>query len=143
MLYPPADIRTGLDNECWHWSEHTTETMLSHGGFWQGDCSEYVTYVWKCAGLWKWSSPGYTGSILQVLHTYTNPKVAGIGAGVVFGPGTGHHIAIVHTPDPKHGNPLLDSHGRPGYDRVTLRDLEAEQTRMGHPGVRFCSIAKL
>lgn len=58
LLYPPHDVRTAFDNECWHWSEHTTETMLREGHFWQGDCSEFGSYVLKCAGLWHWSSLG-------------------------------------------------------------------------------------
>lgn len=143
LLYPPEDIRQPLDNECWAWSEQTLDHVMNGGGYWQGDCSEHATFVWKCAGLWRWRSPGYTGSILELLPTYTNAKAAGVGAGVVFGGGTGHHIAVVHTPDPRHGNPLLDSHGRPGYDRVRLSDLAAEQASMGHPGVRFCSIQHL
>lgn len=148
LLYPPNDVRTAFDNECWSWSEHTTETMLAQGHYWQGDCSEFVAYVWKCVGLWRWPGPGYTGSDLQIWAanhwpTYTNAKLAYPGAGVIFGPGTGHHMAIVHTADHKNGNPLLDSHGRPGLDRVRLKDLQAEQTASGHPGVRFLSIAHL
>jgi hypothetical protein len=74
---------------------------------------------------------------------YENPKAAGVGALVVFGPGGGHHEAIVHTPDPRNGNPLLASHGSPGYHLVRLRDLAASQAASGHPGVRFLSIAHL
>lgn len=143
LLYPPGDEPTSFDRECWHWSEQTTEHVLSKGGYWQGDCSDWGSYVWKCCGIWRAPVPGWTGSILKVCPTYTNAKAAGILAGVVFGPGDGHHFALVHTPDPKHGNPLLSSHGRPGFDAVHLKDLEAEQTRMGHPGVRFCSIQHL
>jgi len=144
LLYPPGDVRTSMDNECWHWSEQTTELVLEHEGYWQGDCSEFGSYVLKCAGLWKWATAGATSSHLQLLPDhYTNAKVADVGALVIFGPGGGHHEAIVHTPDRRYGNPTLDSHGRPGYDRVKLSDLAAEQTRMGYPGVRFLSIAHL
>jgi len=143
LLYPPDDVRTSRDNECWHWSEKTTELVLEHEGYWQGDCSEFGSYVLKCAGLWKWQSAGATSSHLQLLPVYTDPRAAYTGALVVFGPGGGHHEAIVHTPDHKHGNPLLSSHGRPGFDAVRLKDLEAEQTRNGHPGVRLLSIAHL
>jgi len=143
LLYPPEDIRTDRDNECWHWSETTTELVLEHEGYWQGDCSEFGSYVLKCAGLWKWQTAGATSSHLQLLPVYTDPRAAYTGALVIFGPGGGHHEAIVHTPDHKHGNPLLSSHGRPGFDAVRLNDLEAEQTRNGHPGVRLLSIAHL
>ena len=143
LLYPPKDVRTAFDNECWHWSEHTTEVMLNSGHYWQGDCSEFGSYVLKCAGVWKWNTAGATSSHLQLLPVYSNPKDALTGALVVFGPGGGHHEAVVHTPDPRYGNPLLSSHGRPGFDAVKLRDLEAEQTSMGYPGVRFLSIAHL
>jgi hypothetical protein len=74
---------------------------------------------------------------------YEKARGAGIGALVIFGPGTGHHEAMVYRPDPKGGNPLLQSHGRPGMDRVLLRDMAASQAAAGHPGVRFCSIAHL
>lgn len=143
LLYPPGDVRTSRDNECWHWGEQTLHHVLDGGGYWQGDCSEFVPYVLKCAGLWRWSQPGATSSHLDLLPHYANAKAALIGAIVVFGPGGGHHEAIVHTPDPRNGNPLLDSHGRAGLDRVRLRDLEASQTHAGHPGVRLLSIAHL
>jgi hypothetical protein len=117
--------------------------MLHGGGFWQGDCSEFCPWVLKCAGLWRWAQPGYTGSHLEQLPVYLNAANALAGALVIFGPGTGHHEAIVHTPDPHEGNPLLASHGRPGYDRVTLKELERQQTNEGYPGVRLLSIAHL
>jgi hypothetical protein len=143
LLYPPGDIRTAYDNECWHWSEQTLHHVLDGGGKWEGDCSEFCPTALKYAGLWKWSTPGATATHVDLLPVYTNPKAAGIGALVVFGPGGGHHEAIVHTPDARNGNPLLASHGRPGFDLVRLRDLEREQTQNGHPGVRFLSIAHL
>src|ERR1043165_6374259 len=143
LLYPPGDQRTWRDSQSWQWSEQTTEHVLSSGGYWQGDCSEFGSYVLKCAGLWHWNSPGYTGSHLQLLPHYSDPKAALVGALVVFGPGTGDHEAVVHTPDPKGGNPLLSSHGRPGLDKVRLRDMQASQTAAGHPGVRLLSIQHL
>jgi hypothetical protein len=143
LLYPPGDRRLALDNECWHWSEQTLHHVLDGGGKWEGDCSEFVPYVLKCAGLWHWSQPGATASHLQLLPVYTDAREAYAGAPVIFGPGGGHHEAIVHTPDHEHGNPLLSSHGRPGFDAVHLRDLQAEQTRSGHPGVRLLSIEHL
>jgi hypothetical protein len=143
MDYPPGDQRSSRDAVSWRLTEQQAEHVLAGGGRMQLDCSEFCPWVLKSAGCWHWSSPGYTGSHLQLLPVYENPKYAGIGALVIFGGGTGHHEAIVYRPDPKGGNPLLQSHGRPGMDRVLLKDMQAAQTRSGHPGVRLLSIAHL
>ena len=106
------------------------------------DCSEMFAWVLKSVGLWRLNYPGYTGTDLQVCQPhYTNPADAEVGAGVVFGPGTGHHIAWVYEPDK--ADPLLASHGRPGFDLVRLSDLAEEQAGMGFPGVTFVSIQNL
>ena len=139
LRYPPGDQRTGRDNVTWHLTEHEAFAALAAGDPLQWDCSEFCPWVLKCAGLWRWSSPGYTGSHLELLPVYTDARAAGIGALVVFGGGTGHHEAIVHTPDPHGGNPLLYSHGRPGLDVIRLHDEAARQP----PGVRLLSIAHL
>lgn len=142
--YPPGDRRDDRDSTSWHLTEQHAELILNHAGRMQLDCSEMGAWWLKCAGLWRWTTPGYTGSHLTLLPShYTDGRIARIGALVIFGPGTGHHEAMVHTPDPQHGNPLLASHGRPGFDLVHLADLEASQTRDGYPGVRFLSIAHL
>jgi len=143
LLYPPGDQRTWRDSQSWHLSEQSCEHLLEAGGYWQGDCSEFGSYVLKCAGLWKWSTPGWTGSHLQLLPVYLDPKEAFAGSLVVFGHGDGHHEAVVHTPDHQRGNPLLASHGRPGFDLVRFKDLAASQTAEGFPGVRLLSIAHL
>lgn len=141
--YPPGDQRTGRDAVSWHLTEQQAEHVLAAGGRLQLDCSELWSWLLRAVGCWHWPTPGYTGSHLATLPVYLDPKLAGIGAGVVFGPGTGHHEAAVYQPDPKHGNPLLCSHGRPGLDIISLRDEEARQTDAGHPGVRLLSIANL
>lgn len=144
LLYPVGDVRTSFDAFCWRLTEHETFERLAAGKVVQDDCSQKMAWTWRCAGLWHWSDPGYTGTDLTRLPVhYTNAREAGIGAGVIFGGGTGHHGALVLEPDPTNGNPLLGSHGRAGYDLVRLRDLQAEQTGMGHPGVTFLSIAHL
>ena len=142
--YPPGDQRTGRDSFSWGLSEQAMEHYLAGGGTVQFDCSEYVPWVLRCAGCWPWSQPGATGTHLQIWAArrwtiYENPKDAGIGAVVIFGEGSGHHEAIVKVPDPKTGNPLLSSHGRPGLDELRLRDEQARQP----PGLRFLSIVKL
>ena len=142
--YPPDDQRTWRDSQSWAMSEQTCEHVLNGGGRWQGDCSEYGSWVLKCAGLWHWNQPGWTGSHLELLtQHYTDPKLALAGALVVFGPGDGHHEAIVHTPDPKHGNPVISSHGHPGLDVIPLAVEAERQASMGYPGVRFLSISHL
>lgn len=144
LAYPANDVRTSLDAFCWTLTEHETFTRLAGGGIVQDDCSQKMAWTWRCAGLWHWPDPGFTGTDLTRLPIhYTDAREAGIGAGVIFGPGDGHHGALVLEPDPLKGNPLLGSHGRAGYDLVRLHDLAAEQASMGHPGVRFLSIAHL
>lgn len=144
LRYPPGDVRTQADATAWHLTETQAEHLLEHGGYMQMDCSEFCSWVLKCVGCWPWGSPGYTGSHLASIRpVYTNPRDADVGALVVFGPGTGHHEAIVEVPDHLHGNPVLASHGRPGFDRVTLDALAASQAAEGHPGVRLLSIQHL
>lgn len=140
LAYPPGDQRTTRDGISWHLTEQQLHHVLNGGGTWQGDCSEYSSFVLKCAGLWHWGSPGYTGSHLVLLpHHYTDGKLAGPGALVVFGGGTGHHEAIVHTADTDHGDPLCSSHGRPGLQLLRVSEIAAGQP----PGVRYLSIAHL
>lgn len=141
--YPPGDVRGTRDAASWNLTEQMADHLIAGGGRMCMDCSQCCAWLLKCVGCWHWSSPGYTGSHLETLPVYEDARGAMVGALVVFGPGTGHHEAMVHTPDPHGGNPLLASHGRPGYDLVKLRDLQAEQTAGGHPGVRLLSIAHL
>ena len=79
------------------------------------------------------------GTMLAHLPHYSDARAALTGALAVFGPGTGDHVAMVHTPDPQVGNPLLGSHGRPGFDLVRLHDLAAAL----RPPVTMLSIAAL
>lgn len=137
--YPPGDQRTNRDSVSWHLTEQQAMHILTAGGRLQMDCSEMGSWFLKAVGCWHLSQPGYTGSHLDLLPHYTNAKAAGIGALVVFGPGTGEHEAVVHTPDPVHGNPLLASHGRPGLDFVHL----ADERTWHKPPVTFLSIAHL
>jgi len=143
LLYPPGDQRTNRDTVSWNLNEQQLEHVLKSGGKWQGDCSEFGSYVLKLAGLWHWSTPGYTGSHLQLLPDhYTNGKKAGIGALVVCGlatSATGRHEMVVHTPDPVHGDPLVASHGRPGFDLLRVSQIAVGELA-GHV---YLSIAHL
>ena len=140
--YPPGDQRDSRDTASWALTEQSCEYILSApSGRVQWDCSEFCPWVLKCAGLWRLSEPGYTGSHLALLPHYTDARQALTGALIVFGPGSGHHEAIVWKPDPVKGNPILASHGRPGFDRVTLSELAASQAAEGYPGVTLLSRA--
>ena len=124
LLYPPGDQRTARDSHSWRLSEQNMEHVLEHGGKMQLDCSEFGSYVLKCAGMWPWHEPGYTGSHLQLLHDhYTDGKRARAGALVVFGLAhdpNGVHEAVVWEADAKGGDPIVASHGRPGFDKLRV-----------------------
>lgn len=140
LAYPPGDERTNRDNISWHLTEQHMKALLETEHIWQGDCSEFGSYILKCAGLWHWSSPGWTGSHLELLpHHYTDGKRALPGALVIFGEGEGKHEGVVHTPDHRHGDPIVGSHGRRGFDMLRVSALAAS---IGG-GVRYLSIAHL
>lgn len=137
--YPPGDQRTTRDGQWWAMSEQTAEHVLKGGGRLQADCSEFCAWLLKCAGLWHWNGPGYTGSHLDTITPhYTDGAEALLGALVVFGGGTGHHEAMVMAHDPK-GDPLCVSHGRPGLDFLRVSQIAAYQP----PGVTYLSINHL
>lgn len=144
LAYPPNDVRTSLDAMTWQLTESHAFSLLEAGHVLQWDCSEMFAWVLKCAGLWHWSTPGYTGVDLQVCQPhYTDGKLALVGAGAIYGPGTGHHVTMTWVPDPIHGNPIQFSHGRAGVDRTTVQAEQAGQTAEGYPGVTFVSIQHL
>lgn len=118
--YPPHDHRNERDSYFWKLTEQGIDHVLGSGGRLMFDCSELFAKVLQLVGAWPLSYPGYTGTDLDLLPHYTNPKAARTGAGVVFGPGTGDHIVMVHTPDAK-GNPLVAGHGRAGFDVLRLK----------------------
>ncbi len=109
--YRPMDITS--------YSEQHMEALLDGGyGIW-ADCSEMVTAICKWAGLQdpcgnRYNGWGNTNDMFHnpMMAHYFDPKNAMAGALVIFGdyPNT-HHVAQVHTADPKNGNPLLFSHG--------------------------------
>jgi hypothetical protein len=92
-------------------------TILNTSGL-SMDCSESVTLLCRLAGLRDpngrgYDGYGYTGTLLQHLGEHAYPpskaKVAGIGALVVFGGGTGEHVCMVRNPGE---DPVLFSHGQ-------------------------------
>jgi hypothetical protein len=124
--YPPGDRRT----ETIH-GIHTLGVLHARIERTQGltiDCSQAVTLLCLVAGLDNpngGNTDGYTGTLLAHLPHYRDARHANVGALVVFGPGTGHHVAMVRRPDPKHGNPLLFSHGQEADPRLIPLGLSA------------------
>lgn len=136
--YPPNDVRREKVATIAHPAD-IHDRVLRSGG-WTVDCSQISEAIHRAAGLKLPFRDGYTGSYLDNLPHYSDGRGAYIGGPVVFGPGEGHHMALVHTRDPKHGNPLLFSHGQEADPRLIFCAQEAAY--QPHP-VRFVSIAKL
>lgn len=92
------------------------------------DCSGFATLCYRLAGL---SDPnglgykelGYTGTLLEYAQHHgrilTDVSQARPGDLIVYGPGTGSHVAVIIEPG---CDPLTVSHGQeaePGYVRVS------------------------
>lgn len=142
--YPPHDVRGTADARTFRLTEQQAVTLLHAGGRLTADCSEMVTELLRWVGCadpngLNYHYAGYTGTMLAHLPHYSNAKAAGVGALCVFGPGTGEHVSMVYEPDTARGNPLLASHGRPGFDFVRLNDERAWHA----PPVTFLSVAHL
>ena len=143
LLYPPGDQRTTRDGVSWHLTEQHMEHVVNAGGYWQGDCSEFGSYALKVGGLWRWSEPGWTGSHLKLLpHHYTDGKRARAGALVVCGlhaDPNGKHEMVVYEADPHGGDPVVASHGRPGFDKLRVSEI----ARGGLAGHVYLNISHL
>lgn len=106
------------------------------------DCSEAVTCLCRWANLRDpngnaYNGHGFTGTLLAHLPHYRDPKLAHVGALVVFGPGTGDHVAMVYS---RGADPMLWSHGAEGGPRKVRLSHEAAVHRRP---VTFLSIADL
>lgn len=110
------------------------------------DCSDAAILICRLAGLsdptgqdYDLDDTDYTGTLLSSsrLDHYENAGGAKIGAFCVFGPGTGHHVALVYERGP---DPLMWTHGEesdPSLHRLSWM-------RPGFPPpVTFLSIARL
>lgn len=125
-----------------HLHEQETHTLFQAGHSITMDCSESVTLLCRWAGLhdpngFGYNGAGYTGTLLQHLPHYTNPKAAYVGALVVFGPYPGHHVCMVLEPGK---DPLLFSHGS---ERGPYPIRLSTERRYQPSGLTFLSIAKL
>lgn len=123
-------------------SEARLHAILSAGGGISMDCSEAVTALCKWAGLHDpngnhYNGLGFTGTLLDHLPHYTDPRIARIGALVVFGPGNGDHVAMVMQ---RGADPLLFSHGSEGGPRRVRYSIERSVHRKP---ATFLSIAAL
>lgn len=135
--YPPNDIRSERVGTIKSWTD--IHARVSRPGGWEVDCSQMCEALLRAVGAHLPFRDGYTGSFLDACPHYTDGRAAYVGACVVFGPGTGHHMAMVHTRDTKHGNPLLFSHGQESDPRLIY--LSQEQAGQPRPAT-FCSVAK-
>jgi len=106
------------------------------------DCSESVTLICKLAGLEDpngsdYNCRGFTGTLLENLPHYSEPRIAKIGALVVFGPGTGEHVCMVRH---RGKNPILFSHGQ---ERGPFYISLSEEQKFHKKPITFLSIANL
>lgn len=125
-----------------HLLEQQLADLFAAGVLIAMDCSEGVTLLCRLAGLADpngrgYDGTGYTGTMLDHLPHYTKPGNADVGALVVFGPGSGDHVAMVYTPG---ADPLLWSHGAENGPRFVKLSVEKAVHR---PPVTFLSIAAL
>lgn len=136
--YPYGDRRIEKVGTIRSWVD--IHERINRPGGWTVDCSQISEALHRAVGLHLPFRDGYTGTYLELEPHYFDGRGAYVGAPVVFGPGTGHHMALVHTRDTTHGNPLLFSHGQESDPRLIY--LSQEQAGQPHPHT-FCSIAHL
>jgi hypothetical protein len=123
-------------------SEAELHTLLNHGHSITMDCSEGVTCLCKWAGLrdpngLHYDGQGYTGTLLNHLPHYSDPRRAKVGALCVFGPAPGDHVAMVMAPG---ADPLMWSHGAEAGPRKVRYSVERSFHRKP---ATFLSIAAL
>ena len=148
MLYPSGDQRNGLEAWDWTLSESYVHTLLLNGHQLEFDCSDSSSWIYKAVGAWPLSrGPGYTGTWLDLgLTRYSEGKIAGLAAPCIYGietKPTGHHMALVHTPDPHGGNPLMSEHGSGGWAFTKHLDIVDRQTSEDYPGSTFLNVSRL
>ena len=113
--YPRNDVRGPADERTWQLGWDEAQDWLRRGKHLCFDCSQSTGQIFRWAKLHdpcgvEFRFPGDTGLMLHHLAThYHDPRRARVGALVVFGPGTGEHVAMVIEPGP---DPLLFSHGQ-------------------------------
>lgn len=104
--------------------------VLAHGGL-IVDCSQMCSALLNAVGAPLHFIDGATGSMLDELPHYTDPRAAYIGALAVFGQYPGHHVGMVRHRDTHHGNPVLFSQGQESDPRMI--SLLTEAAFQPHP----------
>ncbi len=143
--YPLHDVRGRLDAETFALTWPQAQAHLVAGRHLMFDCSGAITCLYKWAKLkdpngLAYRREGYTGTMLDHLPHYSDPKRARIGAIVIFGPATGEHGAVVYEADRTNGDPLLFSHGARGVTGPIRLHREA---RFHDPPVTFLDVSGL
>lgn len=139
--YPPGDIRNQRDLATWRLTRPAMEARLRNGGRIQFDCSQCVQQIFRWCELadpcgLNYAYAGDTGAMLAHLPHYSRSSGAGRGALAIFGPGRGEHVSLVLEPG---RDPLMGSHGRPGYDHVRL----SAEAAFHSPPVTFLNVSGL
>jgi hypothetical protein len=139
--YPPGDVRGPLDRGTWGLNLEQLRHELALGRHVQFDCSQMVQQVFRWADLKDPCGLGFryagdTGAMLAHLPHYTDPRGAGRGALVIYGPGRGDHVSVVIEPG---RDPLLASHGRKGFDVWHL----SQQRSWHRPPVTLLNVSNL
>jgi hypothetical protein len=141
--YPEGDVRGARDAATFSLDREQALRWLKDGHELTFDCSGCATCVFKWTpglrdpnGL-NYRHQGYTGTMLAHLPHYHYPADARIGALVVFGPGTGDHVAQVLEPG---RDPWLFNHGRSKESGPVRLSVEREAHRAP---VTFLSVASL
>jgi hypothetical protein len=115
--YPPGDVRRQSIHS------FTTRAQIaaainSKSGL-IIDCSQYSALIARvCGGKVSWSYDPYTGTFLEQWRRITKTQ-ARPGDVRVYGPGTGHHMAVVFEPG---SDPLMSSQGKESPDPHLIRD---------------------
>lgn len=140
--YPRHDVRGPKDAETFRLTRTQAIERLHRGGRLMFDCSGSVTCLFKWCGLKDpnglgYKHEGYTGTMLAHLPHYTDPRHARPGALVVFGPGTGEHVAMVLEPGK---DPLLFSHG---FEQGAGPILLSAERRYHHAPVTLLNVSSL
>ncbi len=150
--YPTNDVRGKLDATTFALTWTEAQAHLKAGKHLMFDCSGSADCIYKWCFNGKASTDpsglkydpkhlgGYTGTMLAHLPHYSNAKRARVGALVVFGPGTGEHVAVVLEADRTNGDPLLFSHGYRGATGPIRLHREA---RFHDPPVTFLDVSGL
>lgn len=98
------------------------------------DCSQYAASILHWVGVHTVTDLDYTGTLLQKGRAESHPAA---GRAVVWGPGTGSHMAWVTAKTPDGDWWTIGFGDQQGPDRVLLSQMNTYFRDHGKPGVRF------